>query len=173
MSLPRAREARPPPPRRLTWARPPPAGLEGRARGRGPAEPRRARERAGGASFQGFLALPRSRPPRSRLGARRPCVRVGVRSGWGRCGSAGARAPARRRAPGVRPVPRAPWSRPCPQRGPAGPRRAIPEPPGGECGRRGQGEGWLAGSSGVDWFGAGRGRPPGRTDEAACSCGAT
>lgn len=33
----------------------------------GPLEPGRARARAGGASFQGFLALPRSRPPPSRL----------------------------------------------------------------------------------------------------------
>lgn len=63
----RARQAPPPPPGRLTWAGAPPAGRWGRARGRGLGGPGGARPRAGGASFQGFLALPRSRPLPSRL----------------------------------------------------------------------------------------------------------
>lgn len=104
-SPPRARP-RPRLPARSPGLGRPPARWEGRVRGRvlaGQAEPGRARLRAGGASFQGFLPLPRSRPPRSRLGARRPRVRVGVRRGR-QCGSAGASAPVRRRAPGVRPA---------------------------------------------------------------------
>lgn len=106
-----------------------------------------ARERAGGASFQGFLGLPRWPPPRSRPGARRPRVRVGVRRGR-LCGSAGASAPVRRRVPGVRPARPAVPPPPLAPRGPAGPRQARPEPPGGECGRT-QPAGW--------WGRAGRG----------------
>lgn len=73
-----ARLAPPPPPSRLTWAQPHllcGRGLFGGVFGRAwqsPAEPGGALERAGGPSFQGFLGLPRSRPPRSRPGARRP-----------------------------------------------------------------------------------------------------
>lgn len=118
-----------------------------------------ARERAGGASFQGFLGLPRWPPPRSRPGARRPRVRVGVRRGR-LCGSAGASAPVRRRVPGVRPARPAVPPPPLARRGPAGPRQARPEPPGGECGR----------TQPAGWWGRGRSRAAGLRGSSAVGC---
>lgn len=126
--------------RRLTWARPHLLCGRGLFGGvfwrawRRPAEPGGAQERAGGPSFQGFLGLPRSRPRRSRPGARRPRVRVGVRRGEsvqerGRepaCASARPRSALRALC--------GPASAAAP-RGSAGPRPARPEPPRGECKR--------------------------------------
>lgn len=126
-----------------------------------------ARERAGGASFQGFLGLPRWPPPRSRPGARRPRVRVGVRRGR-LCGSAGASAPVRRRVPGVRPARPAVPPPPLARRGPAGPRgrRAQSRPAvsaGGlspQAGGVGAGRGLLACAGAQLW--AVSERPPAR-----------
>jgi len=145
-----ARQAPPPPPGRLTWAGAPPARRWGRARGRGLGGPLGARQSPGEGGRRLIPGIPRAPALASAaepaLGARRPRVRLGVRSGRGQCG-----ARARRRLRVGAPPECAPRSRPClcPQRGPAGPRWARREPPGGECGRTGPGEGWLAGKSGM------------------------
>lgn len=153
-----ARLAPPPHPCLFTWARPT-CSVGGACPGACPDGPGGAGERAGGASFQGFLGLPRWPPPRSRPGARRPRVRVGVRRGK-LCGSAGGSAPVRRRVPGVRPARLAVRSPLLAPRGPAGPWQARPEPPGGECGRT-----QLAG-----WWDRGRSRAAGLRGSSAVGC---
>ncbi|XP_061253105.1 transcription cofactor vestigial-like protein 4 isoform X8 [Bos javanicus] len=131
-SLSGARQAPPPPPGRLTWAGAPPARRWGRARGRGLGGPLGARQSPGEGGRRLIPGIPRAPALASAaepaLGARRPRVRLGVRSGRGQCG-----ARARRRLRVGAPPECAPRSRPClcPQRGPAGPRWARREPPGG------------------------------------------
>lgn len=151
-------EAPPPPPCPLTWPRPPTCSVGGACPGAwsgGPGGARQCPAEGGRRLIPGIPRASALASAGSRLGARRPRVRVGVRRG-SRCGSAGASAPVRRRALGVRPARPAvpPPPRRCPPRGPAGSRRASPEPPGGECRRTRPARAGLRGNSG--WADLGR-----------------